>query len=99
VITDDASSDYTYELILKYIEENEITHNIIVLKNYKKMTNLPNLHRAITQHCDPSDIIVTVDGDDELLGRYALKVINHFYQKNKVDIVYSNNLMFYHAKK
>jgi hypothetical protein len=63
------------------------------------MTALPNIHRAITQHCDPSDIIVTVDGDDELLGRYALKVINHFYQKNKVDIVYSNNLMFYHAKK
>jgi cellulose synthase/poly-beta-1,6-N-acetylglucosamine synthase-like glycosyltransferase len=64
VITDDTSSDYTYELILQWIEENEITQNIVVLKNDKRMTTLPNIHRAVTQHCNPSDIVLLVDGDD-----------------------------------
>jgi glycosyltransferase EpsE len=99
VITDDASSDYTYELILQWIEEYETTNNIVVLKNDKRMTALPNIHRAITKHCDPSDIILMIDGDDEILGRHALKVFNHFYQKNEADVVYSNNAMFYHRKK
>lgn len=33
VIIDDGSTDNTYELILKWIEENNITHDIVVLRN------------------------------------------------------------------
>jgi hypothetical protein len=59
------------------------------------MTAVPNIHRAVTQHCAPEDVVVLVDGDDELLGRFSLKVFSHLYQKNKVDVVYSNHLQFY----
>lgn len=95
VIVDDASTDYTYELIKQWIEENEITHNIVVLTNEKRMTAVPNIHRAITQHCGKDDIVVLVDGDDELLGRYSLKVFNDLYQKHNAEVVYSNHIQFY----
>lgn len=99
VIVDDASTDYTYELIKQWIEENEIKQNIVVLTNQKRMTAVPNIHRAIVDHCGPDDIVVLADGDDEILGRYSLKVFNHLYQKNNADVVYSNHLQFYtHTK-
>ncbi len=31
-----------------------------------------------------------VDGDDELIGKNALKLFNIAYQKNKAGVVYSN---------
>jgi glycosyltransferase involved in cell wall biosynthesis len=95
VIIDDASTDYTYELILQWIEDNEITHNIVVLKNEKRLSAVPNIYTAVTQYCDPDDVVVLVDGDDELLGRNALKIFSHLYQKNNADVVYSNHLQFY----
>lgn len=99
VIVDDASTDHTYELIKLWIEDNKITHDIVVLTNEKRMTAVPNIHRAVTQHCKADSIVVLVDGDDELLGRYSLKVFNHIYQKQKADVVYSNHIQFYtHTK-
>lgn len=59
------------------------------------MTAVPNIHTAVTQHCDEEDIVLLVDGDDELLGTSPLKVFNHIYQKSKVDMVWSNHLQFY----
>ena len=56
---------------------------------------MPNIYTAVTQHCGPEDIVVLVDGDDELLGRNAFKVFSHLYQKNNADVVYSNHLQFY----
>lgn len=64
----------------------------MVLSNEKRMTAVPNIHRAVTQHCSPDSIMVLVDGDDEMLGRYSLKVFNHIYQKQNVDVVYSNHV-------
>lgn len=34
--------------------------------------------------------MLTVDSDDELLGRNVLKVFNWAYQREKVGVVYSN---------
>ena len=59
------------------------------------MTAGPNIHKAITNHCGADSIVVLVDGDDEVLGRYPLKVFNHVYHKSKADVVYSNHLQFY----
>jgi len=92
VIVDDASTDNTYELIKLWIQDNAPTHDIVVLTNEQRMTAVPNIHRAVTQHCSADSIIVLVDGDDELLGRYSLKVFNHIYQKQNAEVVYSNHL-------
>ena len=64
VIVDDASTDHTYELIKLWIEQNKVTRDIVVLTNEERMTALPNIHRAVTQHCSPDSIVVLVDGDD-----------------------------------
>lgn len=95
VIVDDASTDHTYELIKQWIAQNDVSVDIVVIKNEKRMTAGPNIHKAITNHCGADSIVVLVDGDDEVLGRYPLKVFNHVYHKSKADVVYSNHLQFY----
>jgi glycosyltransferase involved in cell wall biosynthesis len=95
VIIDDASTDNTHDLIRQWIVENQITQNIILLKNKQRLTAVPNIYTAVTKHCHPDDIVTLVDGDDEILGRNAFKVFNHVYQKNNADVVYSNHLQFY----
>jgi len=59
------------------------------------MTAVPNIHKAITGYCDKDDIAVLIDGDDEVIGRHALKVFNHVYHKDKADVVWSNHIQFY----
>lgn len=40
--------------------------------------------------CSDTEIIVIVDGDDELIGFNTLKVINSVYTKQKLGVVYSS---------
>ena len=99
VIVDDASTDGTFALIKLWIEQNAAARDIVVLANEQRMTAVPNIHRAVTQHCAADSIVVLVDGDDELLGKYSLKVFNHLYHKQNADVVYSNHIQFYtHTK-
>ena len=64
------------------------------------MTAVPNIHKAATQYCGGEDIGVLVDGDDEILGRHALKVFNHVYHKLNADMAWSNHIQFYqHTRK
>lgn len=99
VIMDDASTDHNYDLIKQFIQENPSDIKISVATNKERMTAVPNIHRAVTEFCDKDDIVVLADGDDELLGRNILKVYNHVYQKQNVDVVYSNHLQFYQHTK
>ena len=95
VIVDDASTDGTFALIKLWIEQNAAARDIVVLANEKRMTAVPNIHRAVTQHCAADSIVVLVDGDDELLGKYSLKVFNHLYHKQNADVVYSNHIQIH----
>jgi hypothetical protein len=54
------------------------------------MTAIPNIYKAATEHCDPSDILALVDGDDELLGINVLKVFNSVYTRKGLEVMYSN---------
>ena len=53
---------------------------------------MPNLRMAAKEYCQPKDIFLIVDGDDELLGRQVLKLFNSVFQKDKVCFAYSNFL-------
>ena len=39
------------------------------------------MYHAITKYCDRSGITMSVDGDDELMGRQVFKMTNAVYQK------------------
>jgi hypothetical protein len=59
------------------------------------MTAVPNIDKAIREYCHSDEIVVMVDGDDELLVKDSLKVFNSIYQSKKVEVVYSNHLKVY----
>ena len=64
---------------------NDITY--IANKEQKYATY--NLKHA-SEECKTGEIMVIVDGDDELVGKQVFKLINHFYTIENKWIVYSN---------
>ena len=46
------------------------------------------------QYCKPGSIMITLDGDDNLIGRQVFKLLNAVYQKRKAKFVYLNFLFF-----
>jgi hypothetical protein len=51
---------------------------------------LHNIRTAAFDNCKPNEILMIVDGDDELIGRQVLKLFNAVYQETGAWIVYSN---------
>ena len=48
----------------------------------------------IRNHCQKGEIIVEVDGDDTLIGRQVMKVLNAFYRDSpETWVAYSNLLL------
>lgn len=41
-------------------------------------------------HCPYDSVVVTLDADDEFIGRNVLQVINWGYQTKKAGVLYSN---------
>ena len=52
---------------------------------------------ASINHCSKDSIVVTLDGDDEFIGRNVLQVFNWAYQTKKAGVVYSNFYWFQQA--
>ncbi len=58
--------------------------NVVAWRASSRATALPNIHNAIINFCtDPDDIVVIVDGDDHLSGKWVLSYINDMYVANK----------------
>ena len=49
-----------------------------------------NVKQAADEFCKPREIMMVVDGDDELIGRQVLKLYNSIFQDKDVWFVYSN---------
>ena len=55
---------------------------------------MANLRKAAMEYCQPEEIFVIVDGDDELLGRQVFKLFNSVFQREQNWFVYSNFISF-----
>ena len=51
---------------------------------------MPNVLYAAKTFCNPDDIFIVLDGDDELLGKQVLKLFNSVFQKDKIWLMYAN---------
>lgn len=67
-----------------------------MIKNSKKQGALFNIHQAATKYCSSEDILLIVDGDDELLGVNVFKTFNSVYTTKQQEVVYSNFIVLYH---
>ena len=91
IIIDDASTDGSrniYKSYLRFYKIDPDRYKFII--NRKKSTALSNIYLNAIKHCSFDDVVVTVDADDELLGRNVLKLLNWAYVGKKAGVVYSN---------
>jgi hypothetical protein len=91
VIINDASTDGSGDTYRRYFEFYGIDPaHYTYIENTVRVTAVENIYIASTKHCGKDDIVVTIDADDELIGRNALKVFNWGYQTKKLGVLYSN---------
>jgi hypothetical protein len=52
------------------------------------------MYHAITKHCDKSGITMSVDGDDELIGRNVFKMTNAVYQRDRIGVLWTSFVQY-----
>ena len=84
VFIDDASTDNGPRLLSETISDRPDTlcRDVRVVTNAQPVGALENLHRAIMDYAKPQDIVAVVDGDDWLLHRDVLAVVDDFYNSS-----------------
>ncbi len=78
IYTDDRSPDGTGDLVEKYLEEYDLDHRVILIKNEIRRGALHNLYLMINM-CPDDAVIVTLDGDDWLPDDEVLTRLNAVY--------------------
>lgn len=90
---DDCSDDNTGELIRKFALDYQIPQEKLqIIINIERKMPLFNFYQAAINYCQPFEIFVIVDGDDELIGTQTFKLFNSIYQSKDLWVVYSNFL-------
>ena len=93
-IIDDGSVDGTATLIKSFLESQEKVNRsqYEIVTHTERTFSLSSIRNASKNYCKGEDIIVVVDGDDELLGRQVLKLFNAVFQEKGVWYMYTNFL-------
>ena len=90
---DDASTDGTGSLVQDYLLENDPAHKVTLIQNKERVGALENIYRAVWM-CEPSEIVVTVDGDDWLHNDQALAFLNEIYSDPAVWMTYGQYISY-----
>ena len=95
IFENDASEDNTGNLIKKELELRNIDKDRYFIQNWaERGGSLHGINHAMVNHCKNYEITLLIDGDDELLGTQAFKLLNAVYQKTKKAMVYTNHIYF-----
>lgn len=94
IFIDDASTDSTATDVIQILTtQNKLPPNqYTIIRNTQQMKAMHNLRTAALNYCQPQDIFMVIDGDDELIGRQVFKVFNAVFQQSGAWFVYSNFL-------
>ncbi len=87
IYVDDCSTDGTYELVKKYIEQSPKKDKFTHIKNDTRQWHLLNQFNAI-HSCKDTDIIAILDGDDWFYNNLVLARVNQEYQDPNVWLTY-----------
>ncbi len=84
---------------MKYMNFYNINPNrYTYVRNTQRLTALENIYRATYDYCSNDSIVITVDGDDELIGKNTFKIFNAGYQKYQAGSIYSNFVYYIQGK-
>lgn len=87
----DAPTDGTDTWVEEYIQAVDKPVKITLIKNQQRKGALANLYYAIHQ-CHPTDVVVTLDGDDWFPDEHVLSYLNEVYANQDVWMTYGQSL-------
>ena len=89
IIIDDMSTDSSVNIIENIIKNDD---RFILVKNTEKKLALRNIYEAIVlSNPSQEDVVITLDGDDWLLGNNVLDYLNRQYLEKKYKFISLNN--------
>jgi glycosyltransferase involved in cell wall biosynthesis len=86
IFIDDCSNDKTFSIVDRYIKEHAFDLEVRVIRNTVRKGAAQNYYEAIHNYTDNGEIIVILDGDDELAHPCVLKKLNEVYRSPDKDI-------------
>jgi glycosyltransferase involved in cell wall biosynthesis len=89
----DCPTDGTDVLVEKYLQEKNSSVQTKLIKNTERKGALANLYSTI-MNCDPSHVVVTLDGDDWFPDEKVLTHLNHIYAQSDVWMTYGQSLHY-----
>ena len=90
IIIDDDSKDKTLEVIMKNILHDS---KFKMIHNMNNVGALANIVKGINSICnDKEDVVVILDGDDQLYDEYVLSTLNEIYENEDVWMTYGSFL-------
>lgn len=88
VYIDDNSPDKTGQLVENYLKERDLNNKFQLIRNSERLgCPLANQYKAALA-CDPTDILVFLDGDDSFANDNVLTYLNNIYQDPNVWVTY-----------
>jgi glycosyltransferase involved in cell wall biosynthesis len=90
IYVDDCSSDKTVEKVDKIIDGSIKSKYITLIKNKERVGAMENLYNMI-HSCEDDEIIITVDGDDWMVGTDVLSKLNGIYSNDDVWMTYGQH--------
>lgn len=94
IFIDDASTDDTFDKVQALVDRSPKKDKVTLIKNTENKGSLANLYHAIHDGCKDQEIVVCVDGDDQLAQLYVLKKLNKIYANSNIWMTYGNYLEY-----
>lgn len=98
IIVDDASPDGTGNLLKSELNNHPQKNKVLLIQNAKRCGALANWYNTIHTYCANKDVVVQVDGDDQLADPEVLALLNKVYQDKNIWLTYGQ-FRFYPSSK
>lgn len=86
IFINDCSSDSTYDLVFKFIDQHPKKNIVTLINNKERKLGLRNYYEAINEFTLDDEIIVCLDGDDFFPNKSVLSILNEVYSSKTEEI-------------
>ncbi len=90
IIVNDCSTDKTAERLRDFVNRNNVTSQVTLINNTTRHGSLKNIYSAIHTHIEDHKVVVSVDGDDELVSTKVLLRLEQEYKNPSIHLTYGS---------
>ncbi len=88
IFIDDCSQDNTLAIAINILEQHQRQHLVTIFHNTERKGALYNHYYGIHNYIKDEEIVVILDGDDQLAHANVLTFLNDVYSKNDIWLTY-----------